>query len=310
MAVFPDLPGYEAKIVVDGVECAEYPAPDDLDEDDPNLVTKYIEATPGAKFQIHVYVRPEAQALRFNSIVARIVVDGQKIRSPIWRKRCGTSEVRITRGLEEQSATGWQMRDLMFSVLTTDDNAEQKISKKLEKQINTLGEIAIKFCRVDVEGSIAAKPFKWTDRTETIPEKALKGKAISHKVGRSNTVTDIEAPKDFKLAYLDGPESPFATICFKYRSLNDLKAELIIPRSPSPVPLEDRPLESLTPEEMLELLIRQREQAASLRQENTRIKRERVSSPVTAHEDDEDLSIVKPTPKRRRIAATVDLIDD
>lgn len=52
------------------------------------------------------------------------------------------------------------------------------------------------------------------------------------------------------------------------------------------------------------------EQAASLRQENTRIKRERVSSPVTAHEDDEDLSIVKPTPKRRRIAATVDLSDD
>lgn len=38
----------------------------------------------------------------------------------------------------------------------------------------------------------------------------------------------------------------------------NLKTEMIIQRSPSPVPLEDRPLESLTPEEMLELLKRQR----------------------------------------------------
>ncbi|RDI85237.1 hypothetical protein Vi05172_g4774 [Venturia inaequalis] len=310
MAVFPDLPGYEVKIVVDGVECAEYPAPDDMDEDDPNLVTKYIETTPGAKFQIHVYVRPEAQALRFNGIVARIVVDGQKIGKPFWRKCRGTSKARITRGPEEQSTTGWQVRDLMFSVLTTDDNATHKISEELKQQINTLGEIRIEFYRINVKEPGTAHSTKWTDRTETIPAKALKGKAISHEVGLSSTAEVITEPTHFSLIYIDGRESPFATMCFRYRSLNDLKAELIIPRSPSPVPLEDRPLESLTPEEMLELLKRQREQAASLRQENARIKRERASSPATAHEDDEDLSIVEPTPKRRRIAATIDLIDD
>ncbi|KAE9985901.1 hypothetical protein EG328_006741 [Venturia inaequalis] len=310
MAVFPDLPGYEAKIVVDGVECAEYPAPDDLDEDDPNLVTKYIEATPGAKFQIHIYVRPGARALRKNGVCALVVADGQSIQEPLWRKRQSSSEAYIIEGFEEKSATGWQSRDLMFSVLATDDNTAHKISEELKQQIDTLGEIRIEFYRINVKRPTTAPSTEWTDRTETIPEKALKGRAISQKIGLSSTAKVITEPICLSLTYIDGRESPFATICFRYRSLNDLKAELIIPRSPSPVPLEDRPLESLTLEEMLELLIRQREQAASLRQENTRIKRERVSSPVTAHEDDEDLSIVKPTPKRRRIAATVDLIDD
>lgn len=119
MAVFPDLPGYEAKIVVDGVECAEYPAPDDMDEDDPNLVTKYIEVTAGAKFQIHIHVRPEARALRKNGVCASVVADGQFIQEPLWWKRQRSSEAYIIEGPEEQSATGWQRRDLMFSVLNT-----------------------------------------------------------------------------------------------------------------------------------------------------------------------------------------------
>jgi len=81
--------------------------------------------------------------------------------------------------------------------------------------------------------------------------------------------------------YLDGKDRPFAVFNFKYRSrsattlriiarfeadschlptseaLQDLR---IIPRTPTPVPLEDRPLEELTAEEMRELLRRQRVQ--------------------------------------------------
>lgn len=38
----------------------------------------------------------------------------------------------------------------------------------------------------------------------------------------------------------------------------DLQALCLIPRSPSPVPLEDRPEESLTREDLLELLRRQK----------------------------------------------------
>jgi hypothetical protein len=46
-------------------------------------------------------------------------------------------------------------------------------------------------------------------------------------------------------------------------SVDDLKAELIIPRSESPVPLEDRPVEDLSLDEMRELLKRQKKQMVS-----------------------------------------------
>ena len=82
--------------------------------------------------------------------------------------------------------------------------------------------------------------------------------------------------------YLDFLDRPYASFNFKYRSrskqvsknftyrqLNKyftteaLQAELIIPRSPSPTPLEERPEETLTREELLELLARMRRSVSS-----------------------------------------------
>lgn len=48
-------------------------------------------------------------------------------------------------------------------------------------------------------------------------------------------------------------------------SIDDLKAELIVPRSESPVPLENRPVEDLSQDEMRELLKRQKQQLVSQR---------------------------------------------
>jgi hypothetical protein len=75
--------------------------------------------------------------------------------------------------------------------------------------------------------------------------------------------------------YGHGEIKPFAVFNFRYRSSGKcfchssapltliitaaaLKSLHIIPRSPSPVPLEDRPEEDLTPAEMAELLKRYR----------------------------------------------------
>jgi hypothetical protein len=95
----------------------------------------------------------------------------------------------------------------------------------------------------------------------------------------ASTGVKIDKPRNFDCTNIDPKEKPFAHFCFRYRSIStssfslhhpfacivelttavdDLKAELIIPRSPSPIPLEDRPLESLSLEESLELLRRQR----------------------------------------------------
>lgn len=58
--------------------------------------------------------------------------------------------------------------------------------------------------------------------------------------------------------YVDGKRHPFAIFTFRYRSKKALQAEYIVPKSPTPVPLEDRPIEELTPDELRELVRRQR----------------------------------------------------
>jgi hypothetical protein len=65
-------------------------------------------------------------------------------------------------------------------------------------------------------------------------------------------------PSTWLVKYVDGLKHPIAVFNFRYRSRDDLKAERILPRSPTPVPLEDRPVEELTLEETRELLRRER----------------------------------------------------
>jgi hypothetical protein len=51
---------------------------------------------------------------------------------------------------------------------------------------------------------------------------------------------------------------PVAVFRFKYRSQKSLKELLVIPRTPSPAPLEERPIEELSIEELRELTRRQK----------------------------------------------------
>lgn len=60
---------------------------------------------------------------------------------------------------------------------------------------------------------------------------------------------------------------PVAVFRFKYRSQKSLKELLVIPRTPSSAPLEERPIEELSIEELRELTRRQKAvvEAARLR---------------------------------------------
>ncbi|KAI4838070.1 hypothetical protein E4T44_08224 [Aureobasidium sp. EXF-8845] len=103
--------------------------------------------------------------------------------------------------------------------------------------------------------------------------------------------------------------SAFATFNFRYRSRNtilnfaeDLQISCLISRSPSPIPLEDRPEDSLTREELLELLRRQkadREEMIKIKQE---LKRERIED----DEGDDDLIIISSRPPTRKLKITAD----
>jgi hypothetical protein len=90
-------------------------------------------------------------------------------------------------------------------------------------------------------------------------------------------------------------------------SAADLKSEMVIPRSPSPGPLEHRPIEQLTPEQMRELLRRQR---ANVGPSKWEVKRERRDVDDDEEDESDGLEVVHPPPKRQRVIETVDLTSD
>lgn len=60
-----------------------------------------------------------------------------------------------------------------------------------------------------------------------------------------------------KTKNIDPSDRPFAVYKFRYRSAKALKSMGLIPQTPKPIPLEERPIEELTLEETRELLRRQ-----------------------------------------------------
>ena len=109
-----------------------------------------------------------------------------------------------------------------------------------------------------------------------------------------------------------------ATCIFKYRSRStctpvelltlkftderaeDLQVEGIIPRSPSPIPLEDRNPEDLSPEEARELVRRMR----AREQDQVKVKREKRSHTDSFEEgedgDEDDITISEVRSSKRR----------
>lgn len=82
------------------------------------------------------------------------------------------------------------------------------------------------------------------DGISIVPERALKGKAISHSVKFGSAIA-IAPKKACETLYVDHTETPAATFIFYYRSEQALKSLMIIPRTPSPPPIEE--IDELTP---------------------------------------------------------------
>ncbi|KAL8770306.1 MAG: hypothetical protein Q9209_003942 [Squamulea sp. 1 TL-2023] len=112
------------------------------------------------------------------------------------------------------------------------------------------------------------------------------------------------APHVVDMHVVDGWDNPFATFQFKYRSKNALQSLQLIRRTPPPappsVPLQDRPIESLTVEEMRRLLHQQREsrnvqpQARSKLESNIaeqHIKHENETKPQPRIKNEQDVKV-------------------
>ncbi|KAF2872366.1 hypothetical protein BDV95DRAFT_661569 [Massariosphaeria phaeospora] len=197
MAILPDCPGLEVKIVVDGEPLKEY-------EDDgtpaPKSVTKYIEAVSDAKFEINYAFNkdyPHAYDVR---VVVKL--DGQQVDdsldpySTLFRDG-GHTVSGATSCLDGK----WFMADFRFSQLTidppttfiqplrrtyffADTDSGRHIDKRLSKKLSTAGEISIAFQHIkNIRASRSSGKdirIRNTSQIGNVPEKAVQVSGLSH----------------------------------------------------------------------------------------------------------------------------------
>ncbi|OCT51327.1 hypothetical protein CLCR_08659 [Cladophialophora carrionii] len=288
---------------------------------------KYVEATPDANFEIGYKMSGGEQAFGCAShITFRTSVDGHSITSPIVYKeiyqKSGTFST-IREGDLSWCGSEMNLHRFYWAPLSTTGNNPKVTVAELKAEYGSKGTI-----RVDVWRK-QERPSVLHDRaspsiSSNIPERALKGRAVDVGISFRNakkipyrTTTQSDA--------LD--EEPLATFVFFCRSKNALQTLDIIPRSPEPVPLEEKDEETLSPAEMLELIRRQKASnslawmpnLAERKAEKVKIKQEQAEANLRQLAgikreadalDDEDISIVVQSAKKaRREVAVVELMD-
>ncbi|KAF2622226.1 hypothetical protein BU25DRAFT_415384 [Macroventuria anomochaeta] len=308
MAILPSQPGIKISIVCNGAILQEY----EDDDEEPNhaVVSKYIEAVSGAEFGIRWDVSSPWPPY---TILFKYYLDQKKASDRYCRLENfkHPSYIYTEEGATSMVNGQGYLHRFAFAALTVDD-AGAPVPEQLMKDIKGMGEITVKafFVAVQQTSSVVDRALDNNIReVGKIPEKALKGRSLSHQ-------TSLRAPQaiaKFSTAtcdYIDPARKSFATYTFKYRSRDALKSLLIIPRSPSPVPLEDRDVDTLSAAEMRELLRRQREREADARaiKQERGIKRElncEQSSTYTDDTDDDEISIVSTKRRRENYLITV-----
>ncbi|KAF2117501.1 hypothetical protein BDV96DRAFT_570317 [Lophiotrema nucula] len=296
MAILPGLEShFKVEIVSNGSPLEEYDDPRQ-GELQPGRLTKYIEAQSGATFFIQYSFLEEFPKTHHLAVQTRI--DGKLVDSYMCIKaRLHDPKPEVVDAAYSRIDGRDVRQGFYFSELMIADADGRAPNQENVKALSKVGEIEITFSFI-----------KETEATEDtvldqkhdikmigeVKEQDLKGKTLSHQASLGEPeVVDPQHVSDVKL--LD--RSPFGTFKFLYRSLARLQEEHVVPGppppTPPPTPLEERDIDTLTQDEMRELLKRQAERSA----EAMRIKRERA-------EEEDEAEVVA---KRQRV---MDLQDE
>ncbi|CAN9285288.1 hypothetical protein CC77DRAFT_1096792 [Alternaria alternata] len=314
MVISPEYPGLEVKVCVVGQQLHEY------DDEDATLktITKYIEARSDCKFVVTAIFRPPFST-RYH-VRAQLSIDGVSVAKTFCeREKLLQKQIEMS-GHRSQRNGEWVKQDFCFAKLNIVEEAHGPVPSAavLKQTLSTKGRITIAFQFIESYQDLGLDPRPPSNRRhelealKEIPEKALKGDALSHQAVLSAPRTCHAGSFSFPgRHYKFVDQEPFATFHFKYRSLASLKTLRILKiTEPTSVPLEDRPEEDLTPAELRELLrrVRQREgESESIKQEvstTARVKRER-----TIDDKDDVIYVETRQSKRPRMDQTVIMID-
>ncbi|KAF2127324.1 hypothetical protein P153DRAFT_433116 [Dothidotthia symphoricarpi CBS 119687] len=306
MAIVEAFPRLKAEIVVNSSALEEYE--DDEEQASSNMVTKYIEVQSGSEFAIKcTLTRPGPGC----TLVLQFYLDGKWVCGAYVMQNdlLGNTFETFTEGLRYSEGHRWYLQKFCFSELKIEEFDNRDFSDQLIQDLKDMGEITVRVHRVKnlrrSEQNSSRSRKDLGIYADNVPEKALKGKTLSHKSSLRNPVScNPTAPWEHD--YMDSVDKPIATYKFKYRSKHALQSLLIMPRSPSPVPLEERDVDTLNAEEMRELLRRQRERdeaARAVKREGVKRERSDTATDTDPHVDDDELSFI--SAKRRRFPVTL-----
>ncbi|KAK5697157.1 hypothetical protein LTR97_007292 [Elasticomyces elasticus] len=277
MVALDGLPGVDVSIVAVNQPLTEYEDRDDEDNDSDRTITRYIEAVTGQIFAVRITVQ---QGFRSggDGLAFYIHVDGSKLLDcPLVRNEdCRTSAYTNTSlGCRSASDTVQQYR---FTILET--ASDRAVDKSQAEKAKDFGTIVVKVMQVQVSGIVKVPTdlSQNAQRPGVVSEKLVKGQSVSHSVDFSPAMK-VCSRVVHKVSPVQGLPNPYTTVVFRYRSLETLKSMLIIPRTPSPPPLEERDYESVNRDEFLELqrqLKELKEKAAANVNIKQEIKRERT----------------------------------
>ncbi|KAF2849037.1 hypothetical protein T440DRAFT_534572 [Plenodomus tracheiphilus IPT5] len=172
-----------------------------------------------------------------------------------------------------------------FSELKIDASDPPAVTDKLMRSLKHTGELTLTVHRVkNLRVEQKQHGSRKSNDIENVPEKVLKGRTLSHQ-SRYSCTSD-------------------------YRITAALQSLLIIPRTPGPVPLEDRDVDTLTAEESRELILRLREReksAVQVKKETIKreISRDESNTVPGSNDESDDISILL-TKRRRMLPVIVD----
>ncbi|KAF2430697.1 hypothetical protein EJ08DRAFT_649484 [Tothia fuscella] len=220
----------------------------DDDEVTDTSATKYIQAVSGSSYKVAIAV-DHLYPHRSVDLCAVIYVDGEEVDNTIFYK--GKWETitpeepksYLSRGRLSRLGDTCRVEKFVFADLVTDDSTPPE-DKETREFAESVGVISVQFYRVVTTNVEDPRPFIVQDTildTLSISEKLLKGRAVSYKTSFGKA-TKIKGPSIYDVEYIDEEDNPMASFNFRYRSLADLKAEHILPRSTSPI--ADRPTHS------------------------------------------------------------------
>ncbi|MCJ1364726.1 hypothetical protein MMC16_003842 [Acarospora aff. strigata] len=304
--------GIEVRIVVNGNVAQGFNSDDDGSED-LRIVTRYIEAISAAHFAVQYTIKPPFQ-FKCEQLRLILQVDGKEVD----RRVCSQAELaknphgisNSLAGVTRSQGRTSSIEKFKFSEIKTGDDTSLVADARIKDQLAGVGTITLKIYRVHkgVFDPRTPSTRTWGDllELEILPEKALKGQALSHSTSLDEP--EVIPPKGSwqGCKYLDGKDEPFAVFNFQYRSRKALQDLRILERTPAPVSLEDRPIEELTGEEARELLRRQKERQASkvsavkpeLRAQRD-VKRE--------YQEDEEYTALLASARPNKVARTIDV---